>query len=157
MLKRPFFVLSSTAFLLCTEAHLVATALNVTTYTDANVATGGAPGELRYVLNTILDAQAQGTSSGNWQINFTGGAGTITLHGILPMINLFTADTVTFNPSPSITIDGNHLYRGFFVRQGNVTLQNMTLQNCLAQGGAGGPPTNVPVQFAGGGGGMGAG
>src|SRR5579863_3123076 len=97
MHKHTFFNLSCTAFLLCARASLKAqTILNVSASTDNNVSTGGAPGELRYALNTMLNAQAQGTSSGDWQVNFNN-SGTIVLNGTLPMINLFSADTVSFN------------------------------------------------------------
>jgi hypothetical protein len=37
------------------------------------------------------------------------------------------------------TIDGMGDQRGFFVYGGNVTLENLTIENAVAQGGAGGP------------------
>lgn len=150
MNKNFYFLYSTTAFFLLTRALSALTTLNVTTNTDTLPA--GVPGELRYALNTMLNTQAQGLSTGSWQVNFDSGLGTITLNGILPMINLFNADTVEFLPATSVTIDGNSLYRCFFVAKGSASFQNMTIQNCLAKGGNGGSATGKT-----GGGGMGAG
>ena len=148
-----FFIFSSIAFLLSTQVHLHTTTLDVSLYTDANSTGGGNSGDLRFALNSILNAQAQSPSTGPWQINFTSGAGTIQLNNPLPVINLFNADTVSFNSTAqAIVIDGNSANRGFFIRQGNVTFQNMTIQNCLATGGNGGGGA-----VGAGGGGMGAG
>ena len=58
MFKYRFFALSLIAFSLCqTNLHSLTT-LNVTKNTDSNVAQGGDSGELRYVLNTIMNRQS---------------------------------------------------------------------------------------------------
>src|SRR5690242_3166326 len=124
-----------TVFFLHTT-QLLSTTLTVTLNTDTLPA--GAPGELRNALNTMLNAQAQGTSTGSWDVVFSSGLGTIQLNAILPMINLFQADSVSFTPTTPITIDGNNQYRGFFMAQGSVQLQDITFQNCIAKGGNGG-------------------
>ncbi len=88
------------------------------------------------------------------------GMETITLTAPLPVININAITTVTIDGSNNtgvgsstpVTISGNNLYRGFFIRQANtanpVTIQNLTFLNCVATGGTGGSA---------GGGGMGAG
>ncbi len=142
------------AFLLNVSASSIfATNYIVNVGTDASVSTGGdgtsTTGDFRYVLNQILNEQAQSLSSPPHTITFT--TPSVTLTALPPPINLFQADTIIIGNSggsPTI-IDGGSLYRPFFIRQGDVTLQNMTIQNGLAQGGSGGA--------VGGGGGMGAG
>jgi len=116
-----------------------ATTYSVTADTDSvsggAAGTGaGALGELRYA---ILAANLAG---GTNTINFTCGSPcTITLNGPLPPIE------------SNLTIDGNSLYRVFFVDTGTVTLSNLIIQNALAQGGAGADGMTS------GGGGLGAG
>lgn len=120
--------------------------------TDSSISSGGAStgatsGDLRYVLNQILNNQAQGISGGAYTITFTVPA--VTLEAIMPPINLFpTFNTITIgNDSSSVTINGEGK-RPFFIRQGTVNLQNLDIIGCTAQGGNGSD---------GGGGGMGAG
>lgn len=131
--------------------------------TDASVSSGGSgsgtTGELRYVLNQILNNQAQGLD-GSDIIAVTFTVGSVTLSNHLPPINLFdTYNTITIGNSSGspVSINGGGTfsgeitsggYRPFFIRQGNVTLQNLDITNCTAQGGNG---------SEGGGGGMGAG
>jgi autotransporter-associated beta strand protein len=128
--------------------QLLGTTLNVNVLTDASGnysgSGSGTTGDLRYCLNYLNTLPA-----GSHAIQFDV-SGTITLSKMLPVVNLFQVNTLTINPtSAAITIDGASLYRGFLVSQGTVTIQDMTIQNCLARGGDGG-------QY-GGGGGMGAG
>ena len=138
--KRTLFFLLLTAY---THAD---TTYTVSRGTDT-VASGGAPGELRFILNAILNDQSQGIFDTR-VIQFT--TPQVTLNAILPMVNLFNADTTRINVGGSpVTIDGSEAYRPFFLRQGSVTLENLKIQNSVAQGGTGGN--------AGGGGGMGAG
>ncbi len=76
--------------------------------------------------------------------------GTISLNRMLPVVNLFqSANTVNIQGSNNITIDGQGIYRAFIARQGSLSIQNLTIQNCIAIGGDGGD--------FGGGGGLGAG
>jgi len=126
--KRLFFL-----FLITARVH--AATYTVSLGTDT-VASGGVPGELRYALNTILNDQAQGIFDTR-VIQFT--TPQVTLNAILPMVNLFNADTTTINVGGSlVTIDGSGAYRPFFLRQGSVTLENLEIQNSVAQGGSGG-------------------
>jgi len=135
-----------------TMVFSVPTIYTVSQGTDSSVSSGGSgsgtSGDLRFVLNSILNTQAQEIDSTTYEINFT--VSSVSLGAILPPINLFNTDTIIIgNSSGSPTIiDGNSLYRPFFVSQGDVTFQNLTITNGVAQGGAGGS--------GGGGGGMGA-
>lgn len=121
---------------------------------DANAFGGGqrssaTSGNLRYVLNKI-NADSQGGPV-DASITFDVNTNTILLSNILPLMNLFSENTVTIDGSNNgnqITLDGFNLYRGFFVRQGSLEVTNMTIQNVLAKGGNG---------VDGGGGGMGCG
>lgn len=143
------------ATLLTTGAFSDTVTYTVNLETDSSVSTGGSgsgtTGDLRFVLNTILNDQAQQGTTRTREILFDPSVTTVTLAGIMPMINLFQADTVTIGGSSTVTIDGNSLYRPFFISQGTVTLQNLIIQNSVAQGGAGG------AGALGGGGGLGAG
>lgn len=133
-------------------AKVFGTAYTVDVGTDASIATGGAGvgtnGDFRYVLNQILNAQAQAGAPTSHTIFFD--IPTVTLGALPPPINLYQQDTIIIGNSLGIPtiIDGAGAYRPFFINQGTVTLQNMTIQNGMAQGGAG---------TMGGGGGMGAG
>lgn len=117
---------------------------------DPNSGTGGSPGSLRYVLNQINQGPAD-----HYTVTFSlpNGQRTIVLQGMLPLLNLTSnANSLIIdgdNSGEQVIVDGNSLQRGFFARQGTVHIQNMTIQNTLAQGGNGG--------ISAGGGGMGAG
>ena len=101
----------------------------------------GSPGCLR---NCISNAASGGT------INF-GVAGTMVLSSPLPAI--FKSLTINGPGTGSLTISGSNTWRIFFVdaAAGSVNLNNLTLANGHAQGGAGGNGGS------GGGGGLGAG
>jgi hypothetical protein len=125
--------------MLCTIAIPVANAASftVTVFTDTNSGGlaglgAGAAGDLR---SQILAANAAGGAD---TITFNCGSPpcTITLTGPLPPIT----DSLTINggSTGNIVISGANAYRVFFVDTGTVTLQNLVVQDGLAQGGAGG-------------------
>lgn len=129
------------------------TTLNVTLSTDNNPGGMGDNGDLRYALNSMN--QLLSTSPDDFAIVFAYPM-TITLNGILPIINNSSnvANITIGNPgsTPTVTIDGNGgAYSGFFIAMGNVTIQNIIFQNLTAKGGNGGDG------ISGGGGGLGAG
>ncbi|HSX10357.1 MAG TPA: hypothetical protein VLF94_01385 [Chlamydiales bacterium] len=142
-----------TCIFLCFIQLSYATVFTVNVNTDSNLSTGSGTvttGDLRYCINQI-NQTATGTHSIVFAIPIQN---TITLAGILPLLNLNGANHLTINgvntsTSNNITVNGTNTYPGFFARQGTISLQNMTLANCNATGGTGGKP--------GGGGGMGAG
>ncbi|MBS0605299.1 MAG: autotransporter-associated beta strand repeat-containing protein, partial [Verrucomicrobia bacterium] len=152
--KLPIFIKKfswTAAFCLATPSLYAVTNLTVSTPGDANVATAGtfsgSSGDLRGVLNHINQ------NPDTYNVTFAlGGSNTITLGAMLPILNLNAANTIALdgtNGGTPIVIDGASTFRGFFARQGNVTLQNLSIQNVKAKGGTGG--------IGGGGGGMGAG
>ncbi|MBI2947501.1 MAG: autotransporter-associated beta strand repeat-containing protein, partial [Verrucomicrobia bacterium] len=98
----------------------------------------------------ITDAVAD---SGTETIDATGISGTITLQSALPIIS----ESLTINGpgAGSLTVSGNNLYRPFFVDAsgGTVNLNNLTIANGKARGGAGGHGSAA----GGGGGGLGGG
>lgn len=106
--------------------------------------------DLRGALNVI------NVTPDTYLLQFTlpSGSETISLNNILPILNLNNANTITLDGSNTggsgtqITINGN-TRRVFFARQGNIAIENFTIQNGRAAGGNGGT--------GGGGGGMGAG
>ena len=107
-------------------------------------------GDLRYCINYILDQQAQGISQ-DYNVVFAPGVNSIQLNARLSMVNLLGSDTIVIgnpDPAPPVVITGGSGTGGLFIRQGAVTLQNLTFQSLNATGGSGGD---------GGGGGMGAG
>lgn len=150
--KLPSFLknLSWAAVTCLASPSLLAVSLFVTTPNDTNVATAGVftnpNGDLRGVLNFINQ------NPGSYDVTFAlGGTNTINLQALLPVLNLTTANTITINGANGgtpIVIDGGGSQRGFFAEQGTITISNLSIQNVIATGGAGGP---------GGAGGMGAG
>ena len=109
-------------------------------------------GDLRGCLNYINTATVSTSDVFNITFNIPSGNETISLGQLLPIVNLANTNTVTIdgaNGGNQVIIDGTNLFRGFFVRQGDVTLQNITLSNTSA--------TRDSSGLTGGGGGMGAG
>ncbi|TWU22052.1 Extracellular serine protease precursor [Novipirellula galeiformis] len=101
-------------------------------------------GSLRAAIES-LNAAGAGTHS----ITFANGLDPIALASNLPMI-VGTDQTITIHGAGN-TISGQSTARLFFVADGDVTIENVTLKQGLADGGDGG------VGMGGGGGGAGAG
>lgn len=140
-------------FLLASPSLFALTILHVTDSSDNNPGGSGNVGDLRYCLNSMN--QDLNTIPDDYAIVFDFPM-TIQLNGILPIINNSSNPVnITIGNTgsiPTVTIDGNSgAYSGFFIPNGNVTIQNMIFQNLTAKGGNGGDGTS------GGGGGMGAG
>lgn len=133
--------------------HVALTTIQVTLSTDDDPGGIGNPGELRYAINA-MNKELE-TTPDDYAITFAFPM-TIQLNGILPIINN-SSNSVNItigNPGsiPTVTLDGNSgAYPGFFIANGNVTIQNMIFQNLTARGGNGGDG------ISGGGGGLGAG
>lgn len=112
----------------------------------------GDTGSLRYVLNQINQSDFD-----DYVIQFNISNPTILLADMLPLLNMMGANNLTIdgsnNGSP-IIIDGQNATRGFFAKQGDITLTHMTIQNTIAQGGLG---ADTLTNCGAGGGGMGAG
>lgn len=130
-----------------------ATILHVSSSTDNDAGGYGESGDLRYAINTMNEQLNLGNLD-NYQIVFDMPM-TISLNGILPIINNSTADVnITIGnagTTQTVILDGQNQFNGFFTPMGNITIQNMIFQNLLAKGGDGGDG------ISGGGGGMGAG
>lgn len=139
-------------FLFITQYLSSITILNVTLSSDNNPGGMGEVGDLRWCLNSMN--QELNTTPDDYAITFAFPM-TIQLNGCLPLINNSPNPvSITIgNPGslPTVTIDGQNLYSGFFIPMGNVTIQNILFQNLIARGGNGGDG------ISGGGGGMGAG
>lgn len=96
----------------------------------------GDTNSLRWILNKINTS-----GQDDYVVTFSLGSPTIQLVDMLPLLNLTQLNNLVINGSNSgnqIVIDGNNATRGFFAYQGNIELENLTIQNTLAQGGAGG-------------------
>lgn len=132
-----------------------ATILTVNSNLDSAVGTGGTgvgtTGDLRYVLNLINQAPNA------YQVNFNLPAGqeTISVQGMIPVLNQNAANTLLIDGSNTsgsgvnVRINGGGSQRGFIAEQGPINIQNMTIENTSANGGMGGVGK--------GGGGLGAG
>lgn len=151
------FVFCASFFLLIKGSAALVT-ITVDTNGDSNPATGGTFSgghfDLRGALNYI-NSQVPGADT--YDIVFSLTTPTITLGGILPVMNLFGGNTIAIdgtNGGSQIILDGANTYRGFFARQGTITLSNMTLSHLAAIGGNGGAGAGGA---GGSGGGMGAG
>ena len=137
------WLVSSSSLLMLFEMN--AATITITTNTDSYAAQGGqysngGTTDLRGALNYI------NLYSGTYTVNLPASQ-TIQLTAALPIINMNTTNSLTFAGNSAI-LDGSNTYRGLFIRQGTVTINNLTIQNTMAQGGNG---------SAGGGGGLGAG
>ena len=97
------------------------------------------------------DFATHGVAADNYVVNIDAN---ITLTQSLPMIRGDGVHTITIN-GLGHTIDANGTGRVFFVESGKVTIDNIRVDNALAQGGNGGGSN---AEFgSGGGGGLGAG
>ena len=107
--------------------------------------------ELSADIKAIDQNSQAGLGTGTaYSITLAPGA-TLTETANLTAINLSGADTLDIDGGPTgATLDGGNLYRGFFVYQGAVTIENLTIQNAVAKGGVG-------SQGGGGGAGLGGG
>lgn len=65
--------------------------------------------------------------------------------------------TLTVQGVGDVSLSGNSAYRHFFLNRGNLSIQNLTLMNGVAQGGDGGNGASSAGELGGGGGGLGAG
>ena len=89
--------------------------------------------------------------------------GTIDLTTALLAINLESGSSLTIAGTTGFggvevqTLDGGHSQRGLFVYAGNVTVENLTIQNMSAVGGAGGGGDTGSGLGGGGGAGLGGG
>ncbi|WFU22125.1 VCBS domain-containing protein [Bradyrhizobium sp. CB1717] len=103
-------------------------------------------------LNATLVAISQGGSAAaansSYSIEFAADISIASLGANLTAINLASGSSLVIHGAGH-TLDGGNLYRGLFVFGGNVALDNLDINNTVAQGGAGGNP--------GGGGGAGLG
>ena len=135
-----------------------ATTVTVDNLSDANASIGGTlvndsfglHGDLRGILNYINQ------TPGTYTINLA--PGSIDLEAPLPIVNMNDANSLTFigsaNPINPTVLDGANAFRGLFIANGTVTIQNMVIQNTMAQGGNGG---GYYDNNGSGGGGLGAG
>jgi hypothetical protein len=89
----------------------------------------------------------EGTDTGT---SITYGTQTLSAPAGLYALNLTNGVSVTVDGG-SYALDGDNLYQGLFIYQGAVTIQDLTIENAIATGGAGAPGRT------GGGGGGGAG
>jgi autotransporter-associated beta strand protein len=108
--------------------------------------------ELNEVLTSIDQGGVHAVGNTAYTITLAPANGTLALTSDLDAINLAAGSSLTIVGNGT-TIDGQGDQRGFFVLQGAVTLQDMTIANAVAQGGAGGSG----VQAGGGGAGLGGG
>ncbi|MGB7128073.1 MAG: autotransporter-associated beta strand repeat-containing protein [Candidatus Rhabdochlamydia sp.] len=109
-------------------------------------------GDLRGCLHYINTTTISATDTFTITFNIPSGSETISLGQMLPIVNLANTNTVTIdgtNGGDQIIIDGGGAFRSFFIRQGTVTVENITLSNTGVARDASG--------FTSGGGGMGAG
>lgn len=104
-------------------------------FTIGNITTPGVSGDLRYVLNFINQ------NANTYTVTFNlPGDPIINLGGILPLLNLTASNTLTIdgtNGGNQIEINGGGAFPGFFARQGNITIENLIINNTIAQGGNG--------------------
>jgi hypothetical protein len=106
---------------LALAGHALAATYTVTTNADSGA------GSLRAAITSV-----DTTPSSPDVINFSPGLGIITLASDLPAI----VNSVTINGNPNV-IDGASTFRGLFAYSGTIAINDLTIQNARAQGGAG--------------------
>jgi hypothetical protein len=79
-----------------------------------------------------------------------------TMTGVVAPLQVVGSSTITVNGNGN-TINGGGLFRPFFVLNGTVNINNLTVSNAAAIGGSGGLQTDIVTTGGGGGGGLGAG
>jgi hypothetical protein len=122
--------------------------------TDVKLITAGMIANTTAALNADIAAMDMGGANGAPGVNYTLTLGNnITLDAALKAINLYAGSDLTILGGGN-TLDGAGLYRGLFVYDGNVTLDNLTLADMKATGGAGGAASPA-IGGGGAGGGMG--
>lgn len=136
-------ILLGSLFLFGMQSPVHAADFAVTTNADDGA------GSLRAAITAINNSALNASSPESHTITLNAGLGSIDLASGLPMI-LGTNQTINIVGNGN-TIDGQDSSRLFFVADGTVEIEDLTLQNGLAQGGNGGDGN------AGGGGGGGAG
>ena len=115
------------------------------------IATGFNANALGAEIAAIDAASQAATGPGvNYSITLTGGMTLVEIEA-LPEIDLRSGDTLTIDGAGD-TLSGDDAFRGLFVYAGNVTIENLTLSDMLAQGDAG-----SSTNWGGGGGGAGLG
>ena len=136
LLKRIRIVAPLLLLLALPAAGLHASTFIVTAFTDANAGSGGSGpgnfGDLRWTINQANSAGGTNTI----EFSCPSAPCTITLNGPLPPI--VTSMTIDGGSFGDVIIDGNNLYRVFFVDTGTVTIANLQIQNAYAAGGNGG-------------------
>jgi hypothetical protein len=99
----------------------------------------GSENDLNSALQQIDVGRSSSAIDTNYTFNFASGltgASALKLTSALAAINLAGGDTLTINGNGD-AIDGGGTQRGFFVYSGQVTIEDLTIQNMKAVGGAG--------------------
>jgi Hint domain/Passenger-associated-transport-repeat len=104
--------------------------------------------ELNAALAAVDVGGADATADASYTIRF---GSSFTLTGQLDAINLLSGETLTIDGAGN-TLNGGNAYNGFFVESGDVTIDNLSIEDAVAQGGSGGA-----AAFGAGGGGAGLG
>jgi hypothetical protein len=88
-------------------------------------------------LNSAIEAVDAATAgSGAQAIDIE--SGTISVTSALEAINLAAGVSLTISGASGAVLDGGGTQRGLFIYSGDVSIENVTLQNMKAVGGAGG-------------------
>lgn len=159
--KLGFSMFKYLIFLLASHSLFAITTYHVILSSDNDPGGFGETNDFRFFLNT-MNVSLNTTTEDTYEIVFDSPM-TIQINGSLPIINNssnYAKITIgNSGPIPNVIIDGIngttngniYPYSGFFIANGNVTIQNIIFQNLTAKGGDGGNG------ISGGGGGFGAG
>jgi len=85
---------------------------------------------------TAIDLASVSATNTNYVITLAAGA-TLRESADIDAINLAGSDTLTIN-GQGAKLNGAGAYRGLFAYSGATTIENLTIENCVAKGGAGG-------------------
>ena len=86
------------------------------------------------ILAVDLASQADGGNGTHYNITLQAGASLTVNDGDIYAINLAGNDTLTLDGQGAV-LSGADTYRGLFVYSGKTTIENLTIENAVAQGG----------------------
>ena len=113
----------------------------MTTISFLNVSSASALSDA--IKDIDLFSQAYGGNGDNYLITLQAGA-TLIESADISAINLTGSDTLTIDGQGAI-LDGAGPYRGLFAFSGAATIENLTIENALAEGGAGAGGGGLPT------------
>ena len=148
------FQAMSAALIQTNSTTFTAGTATATSATDLNAlitaADNAGSGTFTITVSGLLALNTQAAVTNGETLTIVNNVGTVTKLTAVPdiaAINLHSGVSLVINGNGGAILDGGNTVRGLFAYSGNLTVNNLTIQNTVAQGGSG-----ANAGFAGGGG-----